>query len=78
MWNALPDRTRANSRRTSISDCAATEHAYLHSRAAANHLERLAAKGRLLPDQSLELVGWSRTPSDRSPGRETFEISYCS
>ena len=49
---------------------AAAEHHYRPP----NHLERLVSQGLLQPEAPLEITGWARSPSDRRPGSETFDL----
>jgi competence protein ComEC len=48
----------------------AAEHHYLPQR----HLDRLVAQGVLILDQPIQVTGWARSPSNRRPGSETFDL----
>jgi competence protein ComEC len=49
---------------------AAAEHHYLPP----NHLDRLVSQGLLRTGAPVEITGWVRSPSDRRPGSETFDL----
>jgi len=49
---------------------AAEEHAVLPRR----HIELLARRGAVQPEQPVEITGWARTPSIRRPGLEVFDF----
>ena len=49
---------------------AAAEHAYLPP----NHIELLARHGQIQIGQRAEVTGWVRSPSERRPGSEIFDL----